>query len=96
MQIMDDIQIGATISNAMEKNNPFDRLLLSMVHTGEESGMLPETLGKMAELYEDQVSESIKLINSLLEPIMTVIIAVIVGVVIISMVLPMFGIYRLL
>lgn len=96
MQIMDDIQVGATISNAMGKHNPFDKLLLSMVRTGEESGMLPETLEKMAELYEEQVSESIKLLNSLLEPLMTVIIAAIIGTVIISMILPMFGIYRLL
>jgi type IV pilus assembly protein PilC len=96
VQIMDDIRIGSTISSAMDKSNPFDRLLLSMIHTGEESGMLPETLGKMAELYEDQTTESIKIINSLIEPLMTVIIAVIVGSVVISMVLPMFGIYKLL
>lgn len=95
-QVIDDIRIGSTISNAMDKSNPFDRLLLSMIHTGEESGMLPETLGKMAELYEEQTSESIKVINSLMEPLITVVIAVIVGTVIISMILPMFGIYKLL
>jgi len=96
MMIMDDIRVGSTISAAMDKNNPFDRLLLSMVRTGEESGMLPETLGKMAELYEDQTNDSIKLITSLMEPMMTIVIAVIVGTVVIGMVTPMFGIYSLI
>lgn len=95
MQNMDDIRLGSSISAAVSKNNAFDKLLLSMIHTGEESGMLPETLGKMAELYEEQTNESIKAINALLEPLMTVLIAGIVGVVVISMVLPMFGMYDL-
>ncbi len=96
IKIMDDIRIGSSISGAMEKNNPFDRLLLSMVRTGEESGMLPETLGKMSDMYEEQTNEQIKVLNGLLEPLMTVIIAGIVGTVVIAMVLPMFGIYNLL
>ncbi len=94
--VLEDIRVGSTISAAMDKNNPFDRLLLSMIRTGEESGMLPETLTKMAELYEEQTNESIKMLSSLMEPTMTVIIAAIVGTVVISMVLPMFGIYSLI
>jgi type IV pilus assembly protein PilC len=74
----------------------FDALLVSMIKVGEESGMLFETMEKMATLYEQQTDETTKRLTSAMEPAMTIIIAVIVGTVVISIVIPMFGMYSVI
>lgn len=92
-EVTDDVRIGSAISTSMAKYRIFDPLLVSMVQVGEESGMLFETMEKMADLYENQTDDSAKRLTTMLEPAMTIIIAVIVGTVIVSIVMPMFGMY---
>lgn len=92
-QVISDVKIGSTIHQSMAKFPIFDPLLVSMIKVGEESGMLFDTLEKMSDLYEQQTDESTKKLTTMMEPAMTIIIAVVVGVVIISIVIPMFGMY---
>lgn len=92
-QIVEDVKVGVAINASMSRFSTFDPLLVSMIKAGEESGMLGDSLSKMADLYEQRTKESTKRMTSLLEPVMTIVIAVIVGTVIISIVLPMFGMY---
>lgn len=93
-QVAADVRIGSSISASMARFPVFDALLVSMIQVGEESGMLFETLDKMASLYEEQTDESTKRLTSMLEPAMTIVIAVVVGTVVISIVMPMFGMYN--
>lgn len=93
-QVVDDVKVGSSINASVAKFPIFDSLLVSMIQVGEESGMLFETLDKMASLYEEQTDESTKRFSSALEPAMTIVIAVIVGTVVISIVLPMFSMYN--
>lgn len=95
-QIIEDVKVGVAINVAMSRFSTFDTLLVSMIRAGEESGMLGDSLSKMADLYEQQTNESTKRMTSLMEPIMTIVIAVIVGTVIISIVIPMFGMYSII
>ncbi len=91
--VIDDVQIGITINEAMSKHPVFDPILVSMVRVGEESGMLGDSLYKMAELFEEQSDDSTQKLTDAMTPIMTVVIGVVVGTVVVSMILPMFGIY---
>ncbi len=93
-QVVADVKVGSSINASAAKFPIFDSLLVSMIQVGEESGMLFETLDKMASLYEEQTDEATKRFTSALEPAMTIIIAVIVGTVVISIVMPMFGMYN--
>lgn len=95
-QVIDDVKLGSSINAAAAKFPVFDPLLVSMLQVGEESGMLAETLDKMAGLYEEQTEESTKRLTTMLEPAMTIIIAAVVGTVIISIVLPMFRMYSVI
>ncbi|MBW7571548.1 type II secretion system F family protein [Caproiciproducens faecalis] len=95
-QIVSEVKFGSSINASMAKFPIFDALLVSMIKVGEESGMLFETLDKMASMYEQQTDESTKKLTSALEPAMTIIIAVIVGTVVISIVVPMFSIYSVI
>lgn len=95
-RIVDEVKVGSTIHRAMEREGIFDPLLVSMIRVGEESGSLGEVFGKMAALYEEQTDESVKTLTALLEPAMTVVIAIVVGTVVISIVMPMFGMYEVI
>lgn len=92
-KIVEDVKVGMSINRSMAATEVFDPLLVSMIRVGEESGALDEVLGKMAALYEDQTDEAVKNMTAMMEPMMTVIIAVVVGTVVISIILPMFGMY---
>lgn len=94
--VLDDVQIGVTINEAMAKHPVFDAILVSMVRVGEESGMLGDSLFKMAELFEEQSDESTQKLTDAMTPIMTVVIGVVVGTVVVAMIMPMFGIYSVI
>lgn len=96
IKIVDDVKVGQSINRSMASSGIFDPLLISMIRVGEESGALDEVLGKMAALYEGQTDESVKNLTAMMEPMMTVIIAVVVGTVVISIILPMFGMYSVI
>ena len=91
--VLDDVQIGVTIHDAMSKHAVFDPILVSMIRVGEESGMLGDSLTKMADLFETQTDESTQRLTDAMTPIMTVVIGVVVGTLVVSMILPMFGMY---
>ncbi len=91
--VLNDVQIGITINEAMAKHPIFDPILVSMIRVGEESGMLGDSLFKMAEMFEAQVDESTERLTEAMTPVMTVVIGVVVGTVVVAMILPMFGVY---
>ena len=64
-----------------------------MIRVGEESGMLSDSLRKMADMYEQQADESTKRLTGAITPVLTVLIAIVVATVVISIVVPMFGMY---
>lgn len=94
--VLSDVQIGITINEAMAKHPVFDPILVSMIRVGEESGMLGDSLFKMAEMFEAQVDEATNNLTEAMTPIMTVVIGVVVGTVVVSMILPMFGVYSVI
>lgn len=94
--VLNDVQLGVTINAAMAKHPVFDPILVSMIRVGEESGMLGDSLFKMAELFEAQTDESTTRLTDSMTPIMTVVIGVVVGTVVVSMILPMFGVYSVI
>jgi len=66
-------------------------MFTSMFRIGEETGELSEMITKLADFYEDEVSDSVKALTSIMEPMMIVFVAVFVGIILIAMYLPMFS-----
>lgn len=93
-QIIEDVKIGTPINVAMSRYpKAFDTMFVSMVRVGEESGMLGDSLMKMADMYEEQANDATQRMTDAMTPLMTVIIAGVVGFVVISIVQAMFGMY---
>ena len=59
---------------------------------GEETGQLPEMLLKVADVYDDEVDNSVAGLTSMLEPIMIVFLALIVGTIVIALFMPLISI----
>ncbi len=96
-QVIEDVKIGTPINVSLARYpKAFDALFVSMVRVGEESGMLGDSLNKMADMYEEQANEATQRMTDAMTPAMTIIIAVIVGFVVISIVQAMFGMYAVI
>lgn len=68
----------------------FPHMVVQMASIGEEAGALDAMLFKVAEYYEQEVSNAVDGLSSLLEPLIMVFIGVIVGGMVIAMYLPIF------
>jgi type IV pilus assembly protein PilC len=76
------------------RNHPslFPDLVAQMIHVGESSGTLAETLASLSAFYEEEVDERMKSISSLVEPALMICMGLLVGWIAVSMVAPMYAI----
>jgi type IV pilus assembly protein PilC len=91
-QVHDSVKEGESITQPLEASGAFPPMVISMVDVGEETGQLPEMLLKIAEVYDDEVDNSVAALTSLLEPVMIVLLALIVGTIVIALFMPLIGI----
>jgi type IV pilus assembly protein PilC len=91
-QVHDSVKEGETIVQPLEASGAFPPMVISMIDVGEETGQLPEMLLKIAEVYDDEVDNSVAALTSLLEPIMIVLLALIVGTIVIALFMPLVSI----
>ncbi len=89
-QMRDDIAVGHQLQLAMRQTGLFPNMVVQMTGIGEESGALDEMLFKVAEFYEEEVSNAVDTLSTLLEPIIMVILGVIIGGMVIALYLPIF------
>jgi type IV pilus assembly protein PilC len=62
-----------------------------MLEVGEETGKTETVLLKLAEFYEEEVSQITKNLSSVIEPVLMVFIGAAVGVFAVSMLQPIYG-----
>lgn len=90
LQIKEDVAVGHQLQLAMRQANLFPHMVIQMTAIGEEAGSLDTMLTKVAEFYEQEVSNAVDALSSLLEPFIMIIIGVIVGGMVVGMYLPIF------
>ncbi|MEG0371128.1 MAG: type II secretion system F family protein [Clostridium sp.] len=87
------IKSGENLSTNLKTIDIIPKIFPVMVSTGEESGRLDFMLMKAAELYENEVDVKVSRINTIIEPVIIVILAVVLGTIMASVMLPMFTLY---
>ncbi len=90
--IHDHIKEGEPMAAPVEANRIFPPIFGGMVEVGEETGELPAMLLKVADMYEDEVDNTVAGLSSIIEPVLIVLLAVVVGTIVIAMFLPMVSI----
>ena len=89
-RIREDIAVGHQLQLAMQQTEVFPNMVIQMAAIGEESGSLDEMLLKVAEAYEEEVSNAVDALSSLLEPLIIVFVGIVVGAMVVAMYLPIF------
>lgn len=84
---------GETISKAFKDHWAFPTIAYQMLITGEKTGRLGTMMEKVSEYFQEQHRNIINQMKSLIEPILIVFLAVVVGGILISVILPMYGMY---
>jgi type IV pilus assembly protein PilC len=91
-QVHDRVKEGESIVQPLETSGAFPPMVISMIDVGEETGQLPDMLLKIADVYDDEVDNSVAALTSMLEPLMIVFLAVVVGTIVIALFLPLISI----
>ena len=91
-QVHDSVKEGESIVQPLETSRAFPPMVISMIDVGEETGKLPDMLLKIADVYDDEVDNSVAALTSMLEPIMIVFLALIVGTIVLALFTPLISI----
>lgn len=90
----ESLERGGSLTEPMEGHWAFPPLIPHMIAIGEQTGSLDSMLSKVADFYEKEVDASTDRLKSLIEPIMIVLLAGLVGTIVLSILLPMFGMFE--
>jgi type IV pilus assembly protein PilC len=90
LQIRGDVAVGHQLQLAMQQTDVFPNMVIQMAAIGEEAGSLDAMLLKVAEAYEEEVSNAVDALSSLLEPAIIVFVGIVVGMMVVAMYLPIF------
>lgn len=91
--IQESVRQGRSFAAPLAASGVFPPMVAQMVSVGEESGTLAEMLGSVADLYEREVATATAQLASTIEPILIVVIGALIGGMVVSLYLPIFGIY---
>jgi type II secretory pathway component PulF len=87
-----DLQAGGSFGRSLKGSKLFPHFMANLIAVGEESGRLSDSLQEIADSYERDTDEQMRVMSSLLEPLMILIIGSIVGFIVVAMLLPIFEI----
>ena len=89
-QAKDAVNVGEKLATALEATGEFPPMVIRMIAVGEQSGALAQTLTKVSNFYDKEVTSTIRRLFALFEPMMIVFMGAVVGLIALSMFLPLF------
>jgi len=87
-----ELEQGGSLGRSLRNSRLFPLFMTNLIIVGEESGKLDEALSEIASSYERDTDESMRIMASLLEPLMILAMGLIVGFIVVAMLLPIFQI----
>jgi type IV pilus assembly protein PilC len=82
---------GKSLADALEGDEYFLELVPNMIKIGEQSGQVESMLAKTAEYYEKEVDQQIKTINTIIEPVLMIVLGVVALVIVAAVLLPIYS-----
>ena len=82
---------GATLSTALSDQGILPELFIDMLAVGEQSGRFGATMHLIGDVYERELDGQIKIVSTLIPPVVMIIIASFVGVVVYAILSAVFG-----
>lgn len=87
-----ELEQGGSFGKSLRRSKLFPAFMSNLIIVGEESGKLDEALAEIANTYDRDTDEALKVTSSLLEPLTILFMGLIVGFIVIAMLLPVFEI----
>ena len=84
------IRAGRPISGSLQAHGIFPPMVVQLVASGEEAGILPEMLTKAADLLDKDVDKLAASLLVKLEPALTILMGLVIGLILMGVYLPMF------
>lgn len=85
---MEDVKQWMKIWESLDTDELFPDMMIQMIQVGEQTAKLDQTIEKVADLYDEQVDNTVSVLNKLLEPFIIVFLAVVVGFIAIAIMQP--------
>ena len=83
---------GKTLAQPLAKSRLFPQLMIDLLKIGEETGDVPGSLKNVADTYENELTIQLRVMTTLIEPAMIIILAIGVGFLLFSVLSAMFKI----
>jgi type IV pilus assembly protein PilC len=87
----DKVRGGKALSAAIQPEEYISPLVPQMIKIGEQSGRIDEMMGKVAQVYEDELDEQVRTISTAIEPVLMVVLAVVAGGMVGAILLPIYS-----
>lgn len=81
---------GTSLHQSLQGNKVFDHKMVSLVKVAEETNQTEYIFKKLNQQYVIEVQQKSKMLSTIMEPMIIIVIGVFVGVILVSMYLPMF------
>lgn len=88
--VEDNVLKGHSLNKSMMGNKIFDNKMISLVKVAEETNQTEYIFEKLNQQYAIEVQQKSKLLSTLMEPLIIVVVGIFVGVILVAMYLPMF------
>jgi type II secretory pathway component PulF len=92
LKVSNNVTQGSSLAKGMQETGAFSPFEISMISVGEQGGRLEETLLEIAKNYERDMDKTLKILTSLIEPLIIIIMGAVVGIIVFAMLLPIFQI----
>jgi len=89
-QIINSIANGMSLSKSIQQHKLLPTPMLHLLKIGEESGNLDTMLEKMSDIYAEEIDYFVSNLQTLLEPVLMLLLGIIVGSLLIALYLPIF------
>ena len=95
LEAKEKVTQGRPLSEPLKASAVFPNMIIHMIGIGEETGNMDDMLITAATYYEEEVEVATEQVSAVIEPLLIVVMAGIVGTIIMSVLIPMFGMYDL-
>ncbi|MDA0323512.1 MAG: type II secretion system F family protein [Verrucomicrobia bacterium] len=86
------VERGSSVAGALARSQHFPLFATNMIAVGEETGSLENSLDEIASFYEREVELLTRMLTTLIEPILIMLIGAVVGFIVFAMLMPIFEI----
>jgi type II secretory pathway component PulF len=85
-----ELEQGGSLGRSLKNSKIIPPFMTNLLIVGEETGKLDDALTEIAASYERDTEEAIRMMASLLEPLMILVMGIVVGFIVVAMLLPIF------